>query len=381
MSHRPYGEDIDYDNNGNFEDVELGNSPKRSKSRFRNMTGEGSKSPNRSTDYFNYHPPLLILLLAFTVWLFLLLICFTSPQNGGLSVVFQDGTDYIGVLIKCTASSCDPWMSSDGSSSSTSSSSSSSSTSETSSSSSSSSSTTTSSSRNNVNVKRGEATSSDLSNFFLTTGLATLASFWLMSYSLLFIIMRYISSKLPLSGEDEEVELNTEKWSKSESTRKYLKSHWKSFKNPIKKFAFKTSRIFLFFLSWTLLGVSLDATVKSVKVTGGNGFGIGLILLHICWVILLFITYIEISRGTIRRKLDLTFWGFKCLQVCPSYNRRSKRKWEDYDSLRGKSSSSSSNDEIDEKERGRFKSRNRIMRSKSRAKRERQERFDREIYV
>ncbi|WVW85803.1 hypothetical protein I302_107841 [Kwoniella bestiolae CBS 10118] len=294
----------------NFEEIELGDPAPRGRSR---PGTADERSPNRPSDYFNYHPPVLTLVLSFVVWLMLLLVCFVAP-SGGLTAIFTSGGDYIGVLRKCTASSCDAWMATDTSSSSSPASLISSQEKRAPSSSS---------------ADAGGASTSDLSNFYLTTGLAALASFWLMTYTLLFIIVRYFSSHLPSNPNDRDQKPDTK--DDGGRTRRF----WRSIKNPFKRFAFRTSRIFLFFLSWTMLGVALDATIKVFSITGGSGFGTGVILLHLSYIFLFFLTYIELSRGSIRRKSDLSIWGCKCLQFCPSYNRRARRKWEDYDAARG----------------------------------------------
>lgn len=60
-------------------------------------TTSSSRAPGRKSDYFNYHPPFFILLLEFTVWLFLFFVCFLSP-NGGLAAVVKSDNEYVGVL-------------------------------------------------------------------------------------------------------------------------------------------------------------------------------------------------------------------------------------------------------------------------------------------
>ncbi|WVQ68160.1 uncharacterized protein L199_006366 [Kwoniella botswanensis] len=324
MSHQTYGDD-----RRSLENVELGTPLSRGQSR----TKQDERAPNRPSDYFNYHPPILTLILSFAVWLILLLVCFVSP-SGGLTVVFEDGGDYVGVLRKCTASSCDAWMATAQSSSS-------------------------SSSSGSSNPSKRAATTSDLSNFYLTTGLATLASFWLMTYSLLFIIIRYFSTNLPTNDHKPEIS----------NDGSSMRRMWRGFKNPIKKFAFETSRIFLFFLSWTMLGVAFDATIKVFSITGGSGFGMGVILLHLSHSFLFFLTFLEISRGSIRRKVDLSMWGCKCFQFCPSYNRRARRKWEDYDAARGRSTEKS------KKSSGKRNARQEQVKEQSR-----EERYDEAVY-
>ncbi|WWC66570.1 uncharacterized protein I206_100473 [Kwoniella pini CBS 10737] len=322
MSRKAYNDT--YDNQG-MEDIELGDSTSKKRE-------TDSNSPDRSTDYFNYHPPFLLVISCFIIWIFLLLVCFTQPNNG-FTAIFQDGEDYVGVLRKCSQTTCDAWMSSS-SSSSTSSNSESSlknilpGSNSSSNSSSKSSSTSSSSESSNSNIKRA-VTTSDLSNFYLTTGLACLASFWLITYILIFIIIRYLSSNLPIIKEKNQ--------NKKNELSKFKKI-WKSFKNPIKRISFKLSRIFLFFLSWLLLGISFDVTIKVFNVTGINGIRIGVFVLHICWILLFFIFFIEISRGSLRRKLDMTFWG---LQFRFKHRNRALNKWKDYDTARKSRSNSS----------------------------------------
>nr|XP_019014770.1 uncharacterized protein I206_00856 [Kwoniella pini CBS 10737]OCF53551.1 hypothetical protein I206_00856 [Kwoniella pini CBS 10737] len=296
MSRKAYNDT--YDNQG-MEDIELGDSTSKKRE-------TDSNSPDRSTDYFNYHPPFLLVISCFIIWIFLLLVCFTQPNNG-FTAIFQDGEDYVGVLRKCSQTTCDAWISN---------------------SSSKSSSTSSSSESSNSNIKRA-VTTSDLSNFYLTTGLACLASFWLITYILIFIIIRYLSSNLPIIKEKNQ--------NKKNELSKFKKI-WKSFKNPIKRISFKLSRIFLFFLSWLLLGISFDVTIKVFNVTGINGIRIGVFVLHICWILLFFIFFIEISRGSLRRKLDMTFWG---LQFRFKHRNRALNKWKDYDTARKSRSNSS----------------------------------------
>ncbi|WRT68244.1 uncharacterized protein IL334_005220 [Kwoniella shivajii] len=284
-----------------------------------------SNSPTRPTDYFNYYPPLLILILEILVWVILALLCFTAP-NGGLSAVFKDGSSYIGVLRKCSDSSCDPYMVS-GSSSSISSPSSSSTSSP---SSLTSSSDTTDSTTESIKslIEKRDLSSFDLANFFLSTGLATLACFWLMSYTLLFILIRYFSSSLPNNNpsstpKKDEISLFS---FKRENMRNIIKM--------LKKFAWRSGRIFTFVLTFIILGIAGDCTLKLFTVTGGKGIGMGIILLWITFILLILINLLEMNRNCIRRKADLTIWGFRCLQL-PKHKSRMIRKWQEHDKKLG----------------------------------------------
>ncbi|ODO06557.1 hypothetical protein I350_03912 [Cryptococcus amylolentus CBS 6273] len=158
----------------------------------------------RKSDFFNYHPPFSVLLLEFLVWLVLFFVCFLEP-NGGLAAVIKSDDEYIGLLKKCSASSCDGWMQGATSSSSDSSSSSS------------------DASRRSLSPRAIDS-SIDLANFYLTTGLAALCSFWLMTYTFLFTFYRFSTSPPPpppTQGEEEEDEPKT-RWGR-------MKRGWKRF--------------------------------------------------------------------------------------------------------------------------------------------------------
>ncbi|WWC63122.1 uncharacterized protein I303_105722 [Kwoniella dejecticola CBS 10117] len=365
MSHRPYDLDLNYSDSekGRMKDVELGDPSSRTRTRKR--IDEDGSSPARSTDYFNYHPPTLTVLFSFIVWLALLLVCFVRPNNG-ITALFQNDQDYIGLLRKCSATECYAWLStseSSGASSSTSSTSEGLSMSdilpgsESDSSGSSGSSSSSRSKRAGTSFTSSSGglgiadTTSDLSNFYLTTGLASIAEFWLMTYTLIFILIRYFSKHLPTAQGPEGRPKDEKGNSIKEGTREKIRRWFKSFKNPLKRVSFKLSRIFLFFAGWIVLGISLDATVQMIGTPGSNSIGLGLILLHVCWVLLFLITYLELSRGSIRRKADQTLWG---LQFRHRLRERARNKWADYDAARkSRGGASSSEHRVKKEERDR----------------------------
>ncbi|WVF72646.1 hypothetical protein IAT40_007464 [Kwoniella sp. CBS 6097] len=242
-----------------------------------------ARSPNRPSDFFNYHPPLLLVILESIVWIFLLLVCFASPNGGLAAVVKGDDGSYIGVLRKCSKNSCDGWMAASAAAA----------------------------GEGNTKTKRA-ISSIDLSSFYLRAGLASLSCFWLMTYTLIFLLTRYISSSPPLPTSSEESK----------------RGRW-GLRDMFKRFSWRISRIFTFFLVFIVFGVACDASWQ-VKVAGVGfaGIGLGVILLHASWLLLILCTYLEITRGTIRAKADLTYWGCGFLQFCPSYKQRAIDKWD-----------------------------------------------------
>ncbi|ODN92841.1 hypothetical protein L198_05638 [Cryptococcus wingfieldii CBS 7118] len=251
----------------------------------------------RKSDFFNYHPPFSVLLLEFLVWLFLFFVCFLEP-NGGLAAVIRSDDEYIGLLKKCSASSCDGWMQGATSSSSDSSSSS-------------------SDALRRSLTPRAIDSSIDLANFYLTTGLAALCSFWLMTYTFLFTFYRFSTSPPPpppTQGEEGQEE---------------PKTRWGRMKRGWKRFVFRVSRLYVFFLGWIVLGVACAASWQVQKASGdGGSVGLALIFLHASWILLFICAFLEISRGSLRRRADLGWLGCLCLPFFSRCKTRATKKWE-----------------------------------------------------
>ncbi|OCF38761.1 hypothetical protein I317_07442 [Kwoniella heveanensis CBS 569] len=295
-----------------------------------------SRSPNRRSDYFNYHPPLLLVILEFLVWIFLLLVCFASPNGGLAAVVKGDDGNYVGVLRKCSKTSCDGWMAASA----------------------------TGGGSDTTSKAKRDVSSIDLASFYLRAGLASLSCFWLMTYTLIFLLTRYISSSPPPP-------------SASSSPKN---GRW-GLRDMFKRFSWRISRIFTFFLVFIVFGVACDATWQ-VKVAGvgAAGIGLGVILLHASWLLLILCTYLEISRGHIRAKAELTYWGCGFLQFCPSYKQRAIDKWDGVSSAEQGAGLANGEDDEDgrsgsghrskRKQRGRSRSRTRERSRKDRKRKE-----------
>ncbi|KIR34897.1 hypothetical protein I352_03150 [Cryptococcus deuterogattii MMRL2647] len=267
-----------------------------------------SRAPGGKLDYFNYHPPFSILVLEFLVWLFLLFVCFLNP-NGGLAAVVKSDNEYVGILRSCTLTSCDGWMQSSSSSSSSLSSSD-------------------TSSRRSFNLKRDLTSTIDLSDFFLTTGLAALASFWLMTYTFLFTFCRFCSSA-PSNGATDGSDGGdgeTEHEDADEKGRRLTR--WRRMKRSLKRFALRVSRIYIFILGWVVFGVACAASWQ-VKVASSDGgsVGTGVLLLHASWILLFICSFLEISRGNLRKRVDTGWGSCTCLPFFGICKRRGVRKW------------------------------------------------------
>ncbi|WVR07386.1 hypothetical protein IAU60_004427 [Kwoniella sp. DSM 27419] len=244
--------------------------------------------PDRPSDYFNYHPPFLVLKLALSAWVCLAIVVFGTP-SGGLSAVVKDGSEYVGVLRSCTGTNCDAWLTAAQSPA-----------------------TPTTSSRSEREVTRRDlGASADLPAFYLRAGMATLSAFWLMTYTTIFLLTRYFSSIPPHSAEAEE---------------RGPRTKVRGIRDGFKRFAWRISRMFMFFLTFIVLGIACDASYLAFQAGGVELIGIGTIVLHLTWVQLAICTYLELSRSRIRRKIDLTWWGCVCLKV-PSHRRRAVEKW------------------------------------------------------
>ncbi|OXG24386.1 hypothetical protein J008_03675 [Cryptococcus neoformans] len=283
-------------------------------------TSSSSRAPGRKSDYFNYHPPFFILLLEFTVWLFLFFVCFLSP-NGGLAVVIKSDDEYVGVLRSCTMTSCNGWMQSSSSDISSD-----------------------TNSRRSFNSKRDLTSTIDLANFFLTTGLAALCSFWLMTYTFLFTFYRFCSS-IPSNGargRDGGGDGEQEDEDTDEKGRRLTR--WRRMKRSLKRFAFRVSRIYVFMLGWIVFGVACAASWQ-VKVASSDGgtVGTGVLLLHASWILLFVCSFFEISRGNLRKRVDTGWGSCTCIPFFGICKRRGFRKW-------GKSEGDSDVDKVGEKE-------------------------------
>ncbi|OXG79553.1 hypothetical protein C348_03929 [Cryptococcus neoformans Gb118] len=283
-------------------------------------TTSSSRAPGRKSDYFNYHPPFFILLLEFTVWLFLFFVCFLSP-NGGLAAVVKSDNEYVGVLRSCTMTSCNGWMQSSSSDISSD-----------------------TNSRRSFNSKRDLTSTIDLANFFLTTGLAALCSFWLMTYTFLFTFYRFCSS-IPSNGargRDGGGDGEQEDEDTDEKGRRLTR--WRRMKRSLKRFAFRVSRIYVFMLGWIVFGVACTASWQ-VKVTSSDGgsVGTGVLLLHASWVLLFVCSFFEISRGNLRKRVDTGWGSCTCIPFFGICKRRGFRKW-------GKSEGDRDVDKVGEKE-------------------------------
>ncbi|AAW43893.1 hypothetical protein CNBE3770 [Cryptococcus deneoformans B-3501A] len=292
-----------------------------------------SRAPGRKSDYFNYHPPFSILLLEFIVWLLLFFVCFLSP-NGGLAAVVKSDDEYVGVLRSCTKTSCDGWMQSSSYTSSD------------------------TNSRRSFNSKRDLTSTIDLSNFFLTTGLAALSSFWLMTYTFLFTFYRFCSST-PSNGARDGDDGEQEDEDMDEKGRRLTR--WRRMKRSLKRFAFRVSRIYVFMLGWIVFGVACAASWQ-VKMTSSDGgsVGTGVLLLHASWILLFLCSFVEISRGNLRKRVDTGWGSCTCIPFFGICKRRGFRKW-------GKSGDGGGEDKDVEKQGKRGRSRRRRDEENSRS--------------
>ncbi|KAK8861661.1 hypothetical protein IAR55_002484 [Kwoniella newhampshirensis] len=266
--------------------------------------GGKERAANRAPDFFNYHPPVGLVVLEFVVCLLVLLVCFMAP-NGGISTIVKKGnSDFVGLLRECSQSSCQGWMSTAGSN-----------TNSTTPTSSSSNSAAPSSAR-----RRDLQTDLDLSSFYLTTGLASLVSFWMITISFYIFIVPRLFTSPPLA------------WSSSSDEIPSGGGRMDRLRRSFKIFAYRISRIYLFVLGFLLLGIAGSATFLAVKARSedGGSIGIGLILLHASWILCFMATYLEISRGKIRRSADLGWFGFTCLPCAVRLKVRANKKWDSH---------------------------------------------------
>ncbi|WVO17704.1 hypothetical protein L204_105402 [Cryptococcus depauperatus] len=261
-------------------------------------TDSSSTNPGRENDFFNYCPPFSLLLMELLVLVFFGLVCFSNP-NAGLAAVVKSDSEYIGLLSKCSVSSCDGWMAG------ASSGSAGSGTNPGSRSSTDTPATGSPASRRGVS-KRALDSTINLSDFYLTTGLAALACFYMVLYTLLFSIARWFTD--PPVDEDIKDTLCCVP------------------RASIKIFIFRTSRIYVFFLTLTAFGVACSAS-RQVQLASKDGgkFGMAVVFLHISWVLLLICTCLEIFRNSIRKWAD-TKW-ISCNCFFPSHRKKAEAKW------------------------------------------------------
>ncbi|WVQ82040.1 hypothetical protein IAT38_004168 [Cryptococcus sp. DSM 104549] len=280
-----------------------------------------SRSPNRQDDFFNYHPPFGVVVIEFLVWLFLFFVCFLSP-NGGLSTVVKGDKEYVGLLRKCTETSCDGWMAS-------------------SSSGTSSSDTPAAAASRRSLTPRAIDSSLNLSDFYLTTGLAALSCFWLMTYAFLFTLHRFFTSPPPPYASDDDDE------SKS-------LGRWARMRRGYKRFVYRVGRIYVFMLGWIVLGVACAASWQIKLASGdGGGIGMGVLLLHASWILLFICTYLEISRGALRKRADLGWASCTCLPFFDRCKVRATKKWD------GRDEDGDEDEEGDSRRRGKSRDRGR----------------------
>lgn len=130
------------------------------------------------------------------------------------------------------------------------------------------------SSRRSFNLKRDLTSTIDLSDFFLTTGLAALASFWLMTYTFLFTFCRFCSSAPSNGATDGRAGGNGENEHEHEDEKGRRLTRWRRMKRSLKRFAFRVSRIYVFILGWIVFGVACAASWQ-VKVASSDGGSVG----------------------------------------------------------------------------------------------------------
>lgn len=216
-------------------------------------------------------------------------------------------------------------------------------------------------SRRSFNPKRDLTSTIDLANFFLTTGLAALCSFWLMTYTFLFTFYRFCSS-IPSNGargKDGGGDGEQEDEDTDEKGRRLTR--WRRMKRSLKRFAFRVSRIYVFMLGWIVFGVACAASWQ-VKVASSDGgsVGTGVLckcrvffscavlpnerpVLHASWILLFVCSFFEISRGHLRKRVDTGWGSCTCIPFFGICKRRGFRKW-------GKSEDDRDVDKVGEKE-------------------------------
>lgn len=130
------------------------------------------------------------------------------------------------------------------------------------------------SSRRSFNLKRDLTSTIDSSDFFLTTGLAALASFWLMTYTFLFTFCRFCSSAPSNGATDGSGGGDGENEHEDEDEKGRRLTRWRRMKRSLKRFAFRVSRIYVFILGWIVFGVACAASWQ-VKVASSDGGSVG----------------------------------------------------------------------------------------------------------
>ncbi|ORY28328.1 hypothetical protein BCR39DRAFT_559617 [Naematelia encephala] len=258
---------------------------------------QASSKKQRRETFDKYKPPWRVMFLEVLALLLLMLFTFLPPNSsGGVSAIAQVQSDgeAVGVLRSCTGSACDSWMA--GATSPSSSSSSSSSTATT----------------RSLEARAASQISSiiNLSTFYLTTGLATLAAFYLLLYTFLFTLYRKVR-KAPIRSEDNPPD---------------TKLGWEQ---GLKRLAYRLCRCFLPINAIMSFAITLDCGIKSLKVrsglklsgTDGTGNGIGVIAA--VFILLLVITLMELSTKDkrIHRFLHKTPGLCANFSCCSSGNR------------------------------------------------------------
>lgn len=229
------------------------------------------------------------------------------------------------------------------------------------------------SSRRSFNLKRDLTSTIDLSDFFLTTGLAALASFWLMTYTFLFTFCRFCSSAPSNGATDGSGGGDGENEHEDEDEKGRRLTRWRRMKRSLKRFAFRVSRIYAFILGWIVFGVACAASWQ-VKVASSDGGSVGTgvlceyrvffqpffpystllnerSVLHASWILLFICSFLEISRGNIRKRVDTGWGSCTCLPFFGICKRRGFRKWS--------KSENGGNEDKEEKGEGKRRSRSR----------------------
>lgn len=229
------------------------------------------------------------------------------------------------------------------------------------------------SSRRSFNLERDLTSTIDLSNFFLTTGLAGLASFWLMTYTFLFTFCRFCSSAPSNGATDGSGDVDGENEHEDADEKGRRLTRWRRMKRTLKRFAFRVSRIYVFMLGWTVFGVACTASwqVKVASLDGGS-VGKGVLceyrvfvqlffsystllnersVLHASWILLFICSFLEISRGNLRKRVDTGWGSCTCLPFFGVCKRRGFRKW--------RKSENGGNGDKDGKREGKRRSRSR----------------------
>ncbi|ORX38644.1 hypothetical protein BD324DRAFT_621768 [Kockovaella imperatae] len=168
---------------------------------------------------------ILLLLLELLGVVLLFVLCFAPPNlaSGSVSVLRDTaGEEFVGVLRKCSASTCDPWLG------------------------------------GSTDASSASSDSLDFPTMYLTTGLATLSAFWILLYLLIFTFIRFAFFGVPPSIESSG-----------------KRQAWK-------RFAYRATRVWLVVLCILIGAILLDVIVKGSqyrsleKLSGIDGVGPGI---------------------------------------------------------------------------------------------------------